>query len=62
MKLMATEVVAIRLGEKVSEGGGVASNLHTLERGDSHSVITGKTDKSDRRERHTEDTCSTGVY
>ena len=50
------------VGEKVSEGGGVANNLQTLERGDSHSVITEKSDKSDRRERHTEDTCSTGAY
>ena len=54
--------MAIRLGEKVSEGGGFANNLHTLEREDSHSVIIEKTDKSDRRERHTEDTCSTGAY
>ena len=28
MKLMAAEVVAIRLGEKVRDGGGFASNLH----------------------------------
>ena len=62
MKLMAAEVVAIRLGEKVSEGGGFANNLQTLERGDSHSVIIETSDKSDRRERHTEDTCSTGEY
>ena len=59
MKLMVAEVV---VGEKVSEGGGVANNLQTLERGDSHSVIIETSDKSDRRERHTEDTCSTGVY
>ena len=33
MKLMAADVVAIRLGEKVREGGGFASSLQTWREG-----------------------------
>ena len=35
MKLMAADVVAIRLGEKVREGGGFASSLQTWRGGQS---------------------------